>query len=717
MGAAAAAGWLLYAPKPVVDLRVLKDRNFALGCFAIGVFAVILYGSAVLIPQLAQEHLGYTATLAGLVLSPGAVGIILLIPIVGLIMPHVQTRFILALGFFSMGCGLLYSRTITPNIDFWHLIVLRGTQAMPLALLFVPASVLAYQTVPQRLQGDAAALFTMFRNVAGSIGISLSTALVTQRTQVHMAYLSNHLSQSSANFRNGLAQLTAAIRGLGTMAGRRYTDCARPDLPDLDRSGRVSRLHGRVPLLRAPGIRIRTLYLLVLAGEESRRRPRRSLMSGAKFIAVAAMTCVLLACKSVGPDFKAPQEPVPPSYVGTPDAAQPGAGPPHATAEEPPASFWWQQFHDQELDRLEDRAAAGNLDLKAAYLRIVESRIQVQSARAQGLPSLNGTASFEREQLGLAGILKSKGIATGAPGSAEAGLIASLEQPVNLYQLGFDASWELDLFGRVRRSVEAAQAQSAGAVETRNDLLVSLQAEVAETYFQLRAGQALRQITLDLIAAQHDIFELTQNRQTHGLASSADVETARAQWSSLQSQLPPYDQTIATARHALAVLLGETPAALEAEFEPGDLPSLPATVPVGVPSTLARRRPDIRSAGSPIARGHGRNRSLGCLALSRHLAHREFRIAQHGHALSFRLGQQVLHVWPQHFDSDLPWRCAGVECAFVEGAGRGSRSQLPQDGAGGAAGSGGRSYQFAARRSAFRIVARHRHRQSTRFAG
>jgi DHA2 family multidrug resistance protein len=219
VSAAFAVGWLLYAAKPVVDLRVLKDRNFAIGCFAIAVFAVILYGSAVLIPQLAQEHLGYTATLAGLVLSPGAVGIILLIPIVGLVMPHVQTRYILACGFFMMGCGLLYSRNIAPDIDFWHLVMLRALQAMPLAFLFVPASVLAYQSVPQKLQGDAAALFTMFRNVAGSIGISLSTAVVTQRTQIHMAYLSTHLSPADATYRNTLAQLTAAIRGLGTVAG------------------------------------------------------------------------------------------------------------------------------------------------------------------------------------------------------------------------------------------------------------------------------------------------------------------------------------------------------------------------------------------------------------------------------------------------------------------------------------------------------------------
>jgi len=218
VGAVAAVGWLLYAAKPVVDLRVLKDRNFALGCCAIACFAVILYGSAVLIPQLAQQHLGYTATLAGLVLSPGALVIILFIPLVGLAMPHVQTRYILACGFFLMGCGLLYSRTIAPDIDFYHLVVLRAAQAAPLAFLFVPASVLAYQTVPQRLQGDAAALFTMFRNVAGSVGISWSTAIIATRTQVHMAYLSGHLSNSNSTFRGALSQLAGAIRGLGHAA-------------------------------------------------------------------------------------------------------------------------------------------------------------------------------------------------------------------------------------------------------------------------------------------------------------------------------------------------------------------------------------------------------------------------------------------------------------------------------------------------------------------
>jgi len=122
-------------------------------------------------------------------------------------------------GFVLMGCGLLYSRNIAPNIDFTHLVLLRAAQAAPLAFLFVPSSVLAYHTIPQQLQGDATALFTMFRNVAGSVGISLSTALITSRTQAHMAYLSGHLSRSNADFTISLTQLTSAIRNFSFTAG------------------------------------------------------------------------------------------------------------------------------------------------------------------------------------------------------------------------------------------------------------------------------------------------------------------------------------------------------------------------------------------------------------------------------------------------------------------------------------------------------------------
>jgi NodT family efflux transporter outer membrane factor (OMF) lipoprotein len=325
-------------------------------------------------------------------------------------------------------------------------------------------------------------------------------------------------------------------------------------------------------------------------------------------LAIATAVALLSAACKVGPNFAPPHEPAPDHYASVGKVADTEAGTaastagpgssPRADDAAEPDSFWWQQFHDPELDRLEQEAVAGNLDLKTAYLRIVESRMQVLSARAQGLPSLNASASFEREQLGLAGILKSQGISTGPSTSASTQqLLNGLQAPVNIYQLGFDASWELDLFGKVRRNVEGAEAQSAGQIESRNDLLVSLAAEVAQTYFQLRAGQVQRQIALDLIAEQRDDLALIESRFQHGLTGEADVASARGQLASLESQLPPHEQTIASAKHALAVLTGRQPEALDAEFgDAGALPSPPASVPVGLPSTLVRRRPDIRQA-------------------------------------------------------------------------------------------------------------------------
>ncbi len=314
---------------------------------------------------------------------------------------------------------------------------------------------------------------------------------------------------------------------------------------------------------------------------------------------VTALT--LQACK-VGPNYKPPEEAVPARYAEAID--EPGAYKgPRPASDAAPDSFWWREFHDAELDALVERARAGNLDLKAAYLRIVEARVQAQAARAQGVPNLAASGAVNREQFGLAGILKSQGIGNTGPTASPTAqqLIAALERPVSVYQLGFDASWEIDLFGKVRRAVEAADAASAGAVESRNDLVVSLEAEIAHDYFQLRGGQALRQVAIELIAAQQEIAALTADRRANGLAAQPDVDAARAQLANLQSQLPEYEQTIAMSKHALAVLTGAAPGALDAEFgATGELPGLPAQVPIGVPSMLARRRPDIRRSEASL---------------------------------------------------------------------------------------------------------------------
>jgi len=319
------------------------------------------------------------------------------------------------------------------------------------------------------------------------------------------------------------------------------------------------------------------------------------------------------AC-SVGPDFTPPDAQAPDNWhdlqrVQNPpdDMRFPHASMPSLVATNAdPDPRWWRQFNDTTLDSLVDRAAAGNLDLKSAVLRIAAAREQAVVSGAQGLPQLSANASYKREQLGLKGLLQSQGVydkvnALGPNSASVTGALNSLTAPVSLFQDGFDASWELDLFGRVRRSVESANAQTESAIENRNDALVSLEAEVAQTYSQLRGAQLLKRITLAEIDSEQQILDLTREQARVGLTSQSDVESATAQVGSLQAQLQQFDAQIAQAMNGLAVLTGSAPGALDEELEaPGAVPPVPPSVPVGLPSTLARRRPDIRRAESDL---------------------------------------------------------------------------------------------------------------------
>ncbi len=218
LGITGAIGWLLTAKRPVVNLHVMGDRNFALGTVCIAAMAFILYSSAVIIPQFAQQVIGYTATLAGLILSPGGVVIIVLIPVITRILPLFPTKWLITTGFTVMGFALLYSSRLTPNMTFENLALIRAAQTLGLAFMFVPISVVAYSTLPRELNGDAAALYTMFRNVSGSIGISVATALITTRTQVREAYLSRWLTPLNQPYNTLLQQDQASLRSMGHTA-------------------------------------------------------------------------------------------------------------------------------------------------------------------------------------------------------------------------------------------------------------------------------------------------------------------------------------------------------------------------------------------------------------------------------------------------------------------------------------------------------------------
>ncbi len=207
--------YLLRVRDPIVNLRVFADRNFALGWFSIAVMGFVLYASAVLIPQFAQQQLGYTATWAGLVLTPGAVVLVILIPIAGKVLNLVPVKYIIAIGGVALCAALIFSRNLVPRIDFFDLALFRGAQTAALALLFVPISTAAYSTIPKELNSDAAALFSMARNVFGGMGISISTALVIEHQQIRQAHMVEHLTPVDQPYNVLLQQVQQAAISQG----------------------------------------------------------------------------------------------------------------------------------------------------------------------------------------------------------------------------------------------------------------------------------------------------------------------------------------------------------------------------------------------------------------------------------------------------------------------------------------------------------------------
>lgn len=316
----------------------------------------------------------------------------------------------------------------------------------------------------------------------------------------------------------------------------------------------------------------------------------------------------LLAGCSVGPNFMPPDPGLPQtSFLATAGHEPTQRNTASSVALAPPDPDWWSIFHDRRLIELERRVADANLDVKTATLRLAESRFQRNVTAAAQFPALNGSTSYERQkpsENGLLGLF-SQGFsgqsANGSYGSGAGGIPGSLISPFSLWQYGFDASWELDLWGKIRRQVEFADAQAAVAAEQRRGVLVSSLAELARDYMQLRGVQMQIKIANDNLVTSRQILDVTRTRAQRGLTTGLDVEDAAAQVEAVRAQLPDLERQQSEAINALSLLLGEAPGALAGELiTPGAVPPTPPRLPVGIPSELARRRPDIRQAEAQL---------------------------------------------------------------------------------------------------------------------
>lgn len=292
------------------------------------------------------------------------------------------------------------------------------------------------------------------------------------------------------------------------------------------------------------------------------------------FVRTMSSLCVLvavfLAGCAVGPNYRKPQTTMPAKWVGQP---APATQPSPVSAN---LANWWKTFNDPTLTSLMDRAIRANLDIKQAQARVLEARASRGIATAGLGPTLGGNAGFTRSGRGNG-------------------------QSTSLFQTGLDAGWELDIFGGTRRNIEAAKADLQAAQEDLNDTLVTLTAEVALNYIDLRQFQQEILIAQENLKAQQHTADVVRVKFRGGLVGALDVANAESQVATTAAQIPQLQTSAKETIYTLSVLLARDPGALLAELSPaGEIPAGASAVPLGLPSDLLRRRPDIRRAEAQL---------------------------------------------------------------------------------------------------------------------
>ena len=279
----------------------------------------------------------------------------------------------------------------------------------------------------------------------------------------------------------------------------------------------------------------------------------------------------------VGPNYERP-------VVEVPDVWQEAATA-KVTDGEAPLQTWWTVFDDPKLTDLIDRAQASNLDLQQAIWRIQESRALRGVAKGGLLPGVQGTGDASRED----------------PSENQV-IIEEFADPQNNFSLGVDATWELDVFGRVRRTIEVADARLGASVEDYRDVLVTLLADVAFNYLELRTLQLRLNYAAANVLAQRETLQITVDRFDAGLVSQLDITQAESNLASTEARIPPLRAGQTAALNRLAVLLGASPGVLDGELNaPDDIPVPPDEVTIGLPAELLRQRPDVRRAERQLA--------------------------------------------------------------------------------------------------------------------
>ncbi len=350
------------------------------------------------------------------------------------------------------------------------------------------------------------------------------------------------------------------------------------------------------------------------------RVPRICGKRGWSFCGCAIGLLAVTGC-AVGPNYRAPNTRVLDRWHGGPTSA-PASQASVPLFGEQEITEWWTTFRDPVLDALVKQAVESNLDLLQAESRVRQARAVRDIAIGGLFPAISATSAYTRSETGkdlsppitkpakpdiatvIANILAEKGTGTGSGTSTTSGsttTVLASTGPHSGFQAGFDAAWELDIFGGIRRSIEAAGANVKATIESRRGVLITLVSEVALNYIELRGFQQEIVIARENLAAQVHSADLTRRLLRNGLVSELDVANADAQVATTKSVIPVLEISVRQTIYTLSVLLGREPGALLQELSTQrPIPTTPPRVPIGLPSNLLRRRPDIRGAEAQL---------------------------------------------------------------------------------------------------------------------
>jgi NodT family efflux transporter outer membrane factor (OMF) lipoprotein len=311
-----------------------------------------------------------------------------------------------------------------------------------------------------------------------------------------------------------------------------------------------------------------------------------------------------LAGCEVGPNYHRPQEKVQQATWVSPPTTQASV-----TVQEPiQVEQWWTTFNDPTLNTLIKRAALQNLDIQSAAERIRQARATVGVATAGFFPTVNSAGSYSRSFSAAGGstvVVTNSGVGTGTTTGGTSTTTSTKRvgpKPQDFFQAGFDASWELDVFGGVRRSIEAANYTLEATEEDRRDVMITVMGEVATDYIALRGFQQEIAIAQENLSTQVSNADIARKKQQLGTTTQLDIANADAEVFTTRSQIATFVSSEQQEIYALGVLLGQEPTTLLDELSPvGKIPIAPPVVPVGLPSELLRRRPDIRRAERQLA--------------------------------------------------------------------------------------------------------------------